>query len=124
MGAARPRPPPAAESSRNASSVDWRSGEWRTAARGVTRDTRWQWRGQWLRQGSCWEGGTPCAGRVALPEPPATGAPSQAPLRGAGTGGGGPPVTGGLSHTQPTGSAQPGAEHFALGGETPPPPPH
>ena len=31
--------------SRCASIAGWRDGGWRTAARGVTRDTRWQWQG-------------------------------------------------------------------------------
>ena len=49
-----------------------------------------------------------------------TGAARQAPLRGVGTGGRGPPPAAGLPLAQPTGTA---AEYSALGGESPPPPP-
>ena len=48
-------------------------------------------------------------------------ATGKAPLRGAGTGGGGPPPAVRLPHTQPAGSARPGAAQYALGGECPPP---
>ena len=48
----------------------------------------------------------------------ATVAASHAPLHGARTGGGGPTSTAGLPHAQPTGSARPGAEHSALGGDS------
>ena len=49
-----------------------------------------------------------------------TGAASQAPLRGAGTGGSGPSPTAGLPLAKPTGTARPGAEFSAPGGESPP----
>ena len=55
--------------------------------------------------------------------PGALGAASPAPLRGAGTGRGGPPPTTGLPLAQPTGTAQSGAEYLALGAERRPPPP-
>ena len=60
------------------------------------------------------------AGVVGTP-----GAASLAPLRGAGTGNGGPPPTPGLPHTQPADSARPGAQNLARGGDhrAPPPPP-
>ena len=55
----------------------------------------------------------------------ATGAASQAPLRGAGSGGGGHHPWPGCRMPSPPAqcSARPGAEHLALGGENSPPPP-
>ena len=95
-----------------------------------------------MSAGAAWSGALLCAGALGTPSgsgggsglvkgptgvvcapEAATRATSQVPLRGAGTGGGGPLATAELLHTQPTGSARPGAEHSALGGEPPPPPP-
>ena len=56
------------------------------------------------------------AGVVGAPGA-AIGATSQVPLGGAGTGRGRLPSVAGLPHAQPIGSARPGAEHPALGGE-------
>ena len=53
----------------------------------------------------------------------ATRAASQAPLRGAGTGSGGPPLAAGLLLAQPASMAPPGAEHPAVVRIAPPPPP-
>ena len=54
---------------------------------------------------------------------PAIGATCQAPLCGAGIGGGGPPHAARLPHAEPAGSARAGTGHAARGGESPPPPP-
>ena len=49
--------------SRSASSAGWRGGEWHIVARGGTRATEWQWRGQRHPRRSCRRGRAP-------PEPP------------------------------------------------------